>query len=358
MATKYCKMLKRGLLIKLIFLIVTIILQSAISGGQVISKELNNPAEKIYTITYVGQFPVEIKKDKESKKTSKLYPTLRKRKNYLLDLIFGKKPLELIRPITVLANSPDSLWIFDQGNGSIIKTFNGVGEIAQFRKNKNVIFPSIVGSSFLSTNIILFTDSKLNTIFSFDIKKNTIKILNDTLKLNKPTGIAYSPVNKEIWVVETNAHRISVLNEKGEQIKIIGHRGNGPGEFNYPTFIWIDDLGTVYVIDTLNSRVQVFNKDGGLISIFGEAGDALGSFARPKGIVTDSYGHIYVADALFNNVQVFDKTGKLLSVFGAKGSDSEEFLMPIGLYIDRNNYIYVADSYNSRIQIFKLEISE
>ena len=39
---------------------------------------------------------------------------------------------------------------------------------------------------------------------------------NDTNQLMQPTGLAYSAVNDEIWVVETGAHRISVFNRKGE----------------------------------------------------------------------------------------------------------------------------------------------
>ncbi|HSO86729.1 MAG TPA: 6-bladed beta-propeller [Draconibacterium sp.] len=351
-------MAKSSFLIESFLIIGIIFLQTANSTSQENSNKSNDQSEKQFTITYVGQFTSEIKNNKKASETSELYPNQSKKKNWFSNLIFGKKPSTLIRPMTLLANTPDSLWIFDQGNGAIVKAVDGVGEITQFKNNKDVIFPSLVGSCFLSANNILFTDSKLNAVFIIDVKKNTFRILNDSLHLDKPTGIAYSIVNKEIWVVETNSHRIAVLNEKGEIIKYVGHRGNAPGEFNFPTFIWIDNLGIIYVIDTLNSRVQMFNSDGELIGIFGEAGDAFGSFARPKGIATDTYGHIYVADALFNNVQIFDKTGKLLSVFGTKGVGREELLMPVGLYIDNKNYIYLADSYNARIQIFKLEVSE
>jgi len=332
-----------------------IILQTTLLLGQNAQKETNSSTDTIFKITYIGQFPAESNKNKETEETVELYTEQPKRKNWLSNLIFGKKPSALVAPISVLANSPDTLWILDQGNGSINNGINGVGEITQFKNNKNIIFPSLVASCFFANNDILFTDSQLNKIFKFNPINKTVELLNDTLTLNKPTGIAYSSVNKEIWVVETNLHRLVVLNEKGELIKQIGKRGNAPGEFNYPTFIWIDNLGIVYVIDTLNSRVQMFNQKGELIDFFGKAGDALGSFVRPKGIATDSFGHIYVVDGLFNNVQVFDKIGKLLSAFGSKGSGKEEFLMPVGIYIDSNNYIYLADSHNFRIQIFKLE---
>ena len=67
-------------------------------------------------------------------------------------------------------------------------------------------------------------------------------------------------------------------------------------EFNFPTFIWIDNKGIVYLVDTMNYRIQILDKTGNFIFSFGSIGDATGYFARPKGIATDSHGNIYVAD--------------------------------------------------------------
>jgi DNA-binding beta-propeller fold protein YncE len=213
---------------------------------------------------------------------------------------------------------------------------------------------SLVGICYGPNSSILFTDSHARTIYSLTAEKKNLRILNDTLKLEQPTGIAYSMVNKEIWVVETKAHRIAVLNEKGELLRRLGKRGNGPGEFNYPTHIWIDKKGLIYITDAMNFRIQVLNAGGEVVSIFGEAGDASGYLASPKGIATDSFGNIYVVDALFHVVQVFDIKGKLLYKFGNQGHGNGEFWMPSGIYIDNQDNIYVADSYNSRVQVFQL----
>ncbi|MFC2116805.1 6-bladed beta-propeller, partial [Bacteroidota bacterium] len=233
-----------------------------------------------------------------------------------------------------------------------------VGEIPRFR-NKNIeSMPSIVGSCFMSDNKILFTDSKLNKIFQFVPGTRNLQKLNDSLRLEQPTGIAYSIPNNEIWVVETKAHRIAILNEKGELIRTIGGRGNAPGKFNFPTYLWIDKTGMVYVVDAMNFRIQIFDRAGEYISSFGEIGDASGYFSRPKGIASDSYGNIYVADALFHVVQVFDRMGKLLYFLGSQGQEKEQFWLPTGIYIDDRNFIYIADSYNSRVQIFQLTIAD
>jgi hypothetical protein len=294
-------------------------------------------------ITWIEQFPQVIGEK-----------NIQNHKKRFSDFLFGKRnSLELTKPVNIVARNSDEYWVLDQENGVIFQIHDKVGDIPHIKGKQFIRFPSLVGFCFYSGNKMLFTDSYLNKIFVYTPDKKEIKPLNDTLTFDQPTGVAYSEVNHEIWVVETASHSISVLNDKGQRKKIIGKRGVEPGEFNFPTSIWIDKTGNAFVVDALNFRVQVFNKEGELISVFGKNGDGGGNFARPKGIATDSDGNIYVADALFNAVQVFDISGCFLYTFGLQGRDKGEFWMPSGIFIDDNNNIFVADCYNSRVQIFK-----
>jgi DNA-binding beta-propeller fold protein YncE len=298
-------------------------------------------------IQWVSQFPP----DKENK------PKVSFAKK-VTDFIAGENDeLRLIKPMSVIAVNPDTFIVFDQENGLPFYVKNQQLEFIKCTKKRNLYFPSIVNSCYVKNHGFVFTDSKLNKIFFILADQKEVKVLNDSLKLNQPTGIAYSADKEEIWVVETAAHRISVLNLKGELIKQIGKRGTGNGEFNYPTSVWIDREGMTYVIDAMNYRVQIFNKDGKYLSSFGKQGDATGYFARPKGIATDSHHNIYITDALFHTVQIFDKDGKYLYNFGEQGREPGQFWMPSGIFIDKNDYIYVSDTYNSRIQIFKINLS-
>jgi hypothetical protein len=310
-----------GYLSKILLTAALISILFGVTYGQVATLSDKSPENQNYSIRWVSQYP-EVKKTKNSKeKKNNISKILlgeenkskksRKNKNWFTNLLFGAKATDLIKPMSVLAHNPDTFWVADQGQGSILNVFNQVGEITQL-KNKNIeTIPSIVGSCFMPDNKILFTDSKLNKIFQFVPGQKELQIFNDSTLLQQPAGIAYSTVNKQIWVVETKAHRIAILNEKGKLIKHIGTRGSIPGAFNFPTYIWIDQLGMVYVVDAMNFRIQIFNASGDFVSMFGEVGDASGYFARPKGIATDSFGHIYVADAMFHVVQVFDRSGKL-----------------------------------------------
>lgn len=312
--------------------------------GQDIKTEKNSLPDKTSFIEWIGQYPALPGESAEKKFGGKVF-----------DFITGKgERMVLSKPVAVVAMSPDTFWILDQGNGQLFRVQKGVGEITHFKKNDFRNFPSLVGIISLPGDSLLFTDSFMNKIFVGAPGKKETKSLNDSLALEQPTGIAYCPVTGDIWVVETKAHRISILDRQGRLLKQIGGRGEEPGKFNFPTTIWIDSSGKAYVVDALNFRIQVFAANGDLISVFGKIGDATGSFARPRGIATDSHGNIYVSDALFNAVQIFDISGNFLYTFGRQGHDKGEFWMPAGIFIDSHDNIYVADSYNSRIQVFHL----
>ena len=279
-------------------------------------------------------------------------------RNRFNKIFLGKNIPFLSKPVSVMAYDSNAFWILDQANNSIFHVEKGVGDIPHFISNSGYDLSSLVGICSLPDMKLLITDSHAQKIYKILPGEKEIQLLNDTLVLNQPTGIAYSKVKNEIWVAETSAHRVAVLNDKGELLKRVGSRGTAPGEFNFPTHIWIDQAGNVYIVDAMNFRVQVLNKDGEIISVFGEAGDATGYLSRPKGIATDSYGHIYIVDALFHVVQVFDIQGNFLYKFGNQGQGEGEFWLPSGIYIDDQNYIYIADSYNSRIQVFQLIYGE
>lgn len=283
----------------------------------------------------------------------------KQRKGWLKRLILGNKDiLGLQKPVLAIPLSAASAIVLDQGNCTLFLFEEDALDIPKIVRKQNGMFTSLVSACLLSNKDLVFTDSKLEGVFKLTEDLKSIEPLNNSLKLKQPTGIAYSSLNNQIWVVETGAHRISILDAKGARIKTIGERGAGEGEFNYPTFIWIDNKGTAYVVDALNYRIQIFDAAGNFLSMFGENGNGTGFFASPKGIATDSYGNIYVVDALFHGVQIFDKKGNYLYQFGTQGRRTGEFWMPSGIYIDQQNNIYVADSYNSRIQIFKLDLKK
>lgn len=294
-----------------------------------------------FQVEFVSQYPTVESKHQNKKLADKLN-----------QILFGKIKKDLGRPVSMIVSQTNQYWILDQKNKSIFHVNTKKSEIPHYIEKNKFNLNSLVSICNFKNEQILFSDSYLNTIFLIDPENKKCSVLNDSLKLEKPTGIIFSAANNEIWVTETGKHRIVILNEKGEIKRTIGKRGIGKGEFNFPTHIWMDSKGLVYVVDAMNFRVQIFDSQGIVQSVFGTNGDATGNFASPKGIATDSYGNIYVADALFNAVQIFDFNGNFLYTFGSQGQDAGQFWMPSGIYIDDKDFVYVSDTYNSRVQIF------
>jgi DNA-binding beta-propeller fold protein YncE len=197
--------------------------------------------------------------------------------------------------------------------------------------------------------IFYVADSELAKVFAFrDDGKEVFEI---SAPIKRPVGLVAA--DNSLFVVDSQLHAIFVFGLDGKFQSKFGTRGNGPGEFNFPTCIAADAQGHLLVADTLNCRVQVFDLHGNFIFQFGSNGDTSGHFARPKGVAADTAGRIYVVDAMFDNFQIFDPAGKLLLNVGQTGNGPGGFGLPNGIAIGADNRIYVADAFNHRVQVFK-----
>jgi len=254
----------------------------------------------------------------------------------------------LHKPFAIALDENGNLCLTDTDNNQIIyadfthkqwRRFTGVG------KTK---FASPVAVA-RHNGIFYVADSKLAKVFAF--QDNGKSVFEITTPLQRPVGLAMA--GDSLYVVDSQAHCVSVFGLDGKFQFSFGKRGDGPGEFNYPTCATVDNQGHLIVSDTLNSRIQVFDLRGNFISQFGSNGNTSGHFARPKGVGADSEGHIYVIDAVFDNFQIFSNDGKLLLNVGESGRGPGGFGLPNGIAITGDNKIYVTDCYNHRVQIFK-----
>ncbi len=270
----------------------------------------------------------------------------------LWEFIAGEDTVDrIISPHGVVSDGEGIVYVADWGAGRIHYFNFEKKKYDQYGRTKLGNLASPIGATLDADGLLYVSDSVLRRIFVFDGSKNKRVIGDDDLM--RPTGVAINKREKLLYVTDTVGHRVYVFDLAGKKIRSFGKRGEGDGEFNYPTHLAIDGQGNVYVMDTLNFRIQIFDKDGRFIGKFGSMGTAIGSFMKPKGIAVDSEGHIWVSDGLRNSIQVFDRSGKLLLIFGRKGIGPGEFDIPAGLFIDSKDRLFVADSYNYRVQMFQ-----
>jgi DNA-binding beta-propeller fold protein YncE len=201
---------------------------------------------------------------------------------------------------------------------------------------------------------VFVADATMNRVFGYDLAGQLAIAIGREGELESPSGLTVDRERNLLYVADAKKHYVLCYSTKdGSAVRTIGHRGGGPGEFNFPTNLTVGGNGRLYVADTLNFRIQVFDHDGGFLAEFGAQGDTPGTFNRPKGVGVDSEDHIYVADSSFNNFQIFDAAGQLLLYVGSGGSQPGEFFLPAGLCIDDRDRIYVADQGNARVQVFE-----
>jgi DNA-binding beta-propeller fold protein YncE len=159
----------------------------------------------------------------------------------------------------------------------------------------------------------------------------------------------------------SDKHRVLAYDLDGHKLRELGPkegapgRGNGDGQFYFPSYVSVDRNGMVYVGDTMNFRIQVFGPDGKFARKFGEGGDGPGTFQRIKGLAFDSFGNLYVVDGGHANVQLFNKDFQVLMFFGGSAPKLEYFDVPSGIAIDpKTNRIYVCNEYLARVNVYEL----
>jgi len=268
------------------------------------------------------------------------------------EFLFGAEQARLVRP-TAVVETGGVLYVADPGARGVHRFDRARGRYALLGAADGKPLLSPVGLAAGAEGVVYVTDSARAQVFVVRPGAEAAEAIVLQERLRQPTGIAVDPVTRRLYVADTGTHRILVFGRDGSLEAVIGERGTGDGQFNYPTLLWRDAGGRLYVTDSLNFRIQIFDSDGKLVAKFGRQGDGSGDLARHKGVATDRFGHVYVVDSLFNALQIFDASGRFLLSVGALGNEPGEFWLPIGVFVTPEDAIYVADSYNQRIQIFR-----
>lgn len=277
-------------------------------------------------------------------------------RNWLKDVVLGaddRRTMRMVKPYAVATDQKGRVYVSDTGL-SRVWVFD--------REKKEVRFIGDSGQGQLATPAgiavdahgrLFVADTRHHQIFAFDDTGKVVLAIGQPDEFYSPSGVAIDRGSGRLYVSDTGRHKIRVYDtDTGKFLFEFGRRGVQPGEFNYPTHLFLKK-GALYVTDTMNFRVQVFALDGRFVRKYGEMGAKFGQLARPKGVAVDSEGHIYVADAAFGNFQIFNGDAELLLFVGRTGFQLGEFFLPAGLFIDDEDRIYVVDQYNRRVQVFQ-----
>lgn len=276
--------------------------------------------------------------------------------NALGELIGGKEDSALSRPYAVAPHPGGGLLVTDPGRGMV--HWYDWGRQRYLALGAREPLPSPVAVAALADGRVLVSDSRLGTVEAFDAEGRRLAPFVAQGLVARPTGLAADEAHGRVYVADTAGHRIGVFDLSGRLVQWIGRRGEGDGEFNFPTSLAMGPQGLLVVADSMNFRVQVLDPRGTFIRSIGRHGSAPGMLARPKGVAVDSQGNVIVAEGLFDTLEFFGPSGEFLLHLGQPGQGPGEFWLAAGLALDRaTGHLFVADSYNSRVQVFQLEPS-
>jgi len=154
-----------------------------------------------------------------------------------------------------------------------------------------------------------------------------------------------------IFVTDTDADEIYVLDTLGNMIHSIGGYGWSESAFDTPVDIFADAL-TIFVADKNNHRIQRFDKNLNFIfevttrdsEIEGER------FGYPLSAVTSNLGDIFILDSENSRILKFDLFGNFIQNFGGYDYGSYSMQQPKQLAVSMQNNIFVID--NNQIIIF------
>lgn len=164
----------------------------------------------------------------------------------------------------------------------------------------------------------------------------------------RPHGMRLDPEGN-IWTTDVNGHTVRKMNLDGEVLLTIGKMGQAgepeEGLLNEPTDLTVNDQGEVFILvghGRGTPQLLKYDRNGRFLMKWGEPGTGPGQFDTPHSIVVDEEGLIYVADRQNRRIQIFDDEGTYIKEWAYKG-------LPCGLHFDDDGQLWMVSGFAGEI---------
>ena len=164
----------------------------------------------------------------------------------------------------------------------------------------------------------------------------------------RPHGMRLDP-DGNIWITDVNGHTVTKMNPDGDVLMTLGEHGRAgepqDGLLHEPTDLTVNAAGEIFVLvghGRGTPQLVKFAPDGSLMKTWGGPGTGPGEFDTPHSIVVDEAGLIYVADRQNRRVQIFDADGAYVEEWAYKG-------LPCGLHFHTDGQLYMVSGFAGEI---------
>jgi len=155
--------------------------------------------------------------------------------------------------VTDVGNTKKHQLVYFSADGSRTASVGKTAQVNAVQEQPgNFLFPN--GVAVADNGDVYVSDGNNRRVQVFDSKGTFLRFVDTS---GVPRGIAYDK-KKRLYVADALAHTVAVFDDKGKMITQFGERGFGPGQFNYPNDIALDDGGRIYITDRENNQVQVW----------------------------------------------------------------------------------------------------
>jgi peptidylamidoglycolate lyase len=264
--------------------------------------------------------------------------------------VFHRAGREWSEPFPTDPIGRPTVWVFDGHSGRLLKSW-GAGRF---------IMPH--GLTIDRDDNVWLTDVGLQQVFKFSPDGHLLMTLgearvagNDATHFDMPTDVAIARDGTFFVSDGYGNSRVLHFEADGKLRKTWGTKGTGPGEFDLPHGIAIDERDRVLVADRSNARVQVFDQSGRFLDQW--QGAKLG---RPYAAAVGQKNRVFIADGGDQpetppdrgGVAVVDTDGQLILRFGRFGNYDGQFRLAHDVAVAKDGAVYVVDAWGQRVQKF------
>ena len=187
---------------------------------------------------------------------------------------------------------------------------------------------------------ILFSIFIISQIFGQHkaLWKGKIEIIDGIKVINNPKQPMF---DENIFVLE-------------EELTIGEPEGDENYMFSFIISIDVDKMGNIYVLDVKEAHIKVFDKNGSFFRIIGRKGQGPGEFQNPFTVQISSNHNIVVFDPLPQKLTFLSLEGKYIKSISIKGLFNPPLITPDGNILS----IVKADkSENPKYELHKLDLN-